>query len=224
MKKAVGYIRVSTDGQAESGLSLEAQRAKIQAYASLKDLELVEIIEDAGISAKNLKRPGMQRIMEMVRKKEIDAVIILKLDRMFRNTVDALNTSQIFQKRGVALHSITESLDTESAIGGFFFTLIAALGEMERKLIGERTKTALAQKRERGEKTGGNVPYGFSQEGGKLVENEEEQATLQMMRQLKADGLSLQKIANKLNNDGIKAKMGGVWSRGLVFMILKNAA
>ena len=106
MKKAVGYIRVSTEGQAEKGISLEAQRAKIEAYAALKDFTLVEIVEDAGISAKNLKRPGMQRLLDMIHRKEIDAVIILKLDRMFRNTVDALQTTQDFDKKGVALHSI----------------------------------------------------------------------------------------------------------------------
>ena len=98
MKKAVGYIRVSTEGQAEKGISLEAQRAKIEAYAALKDFTLVEIVEDAGISAKNLKRPGMQRLLDMIHRKEIDAVIILKLDRMFRNTVDALQSTQGFDK------------------------------------------------------------------------------------------------------------------------------
>lgn len=224
MKKAVGYIRVSTDGQAESGLSLEAQKAKIEAYASLKDLDLVEIIEDAGISAKNLKRPGIQKIMELVRKKEIDAVVILKLDRMFRNTIDALNTSQLFQKHGVALHSIFESLDTDSAIGNFFFTLLAALGEMERKLIGERTKTALTQKKARGEKTGGYCPYGWTQERGKLVENEKEQQVLTMIKDLQAKGLSCQKIADKLNANNILTKLGSVWSRTRVYRIMKNAA
>ena len=110
-------------------------------------------------------------MLQRARRKEIDAIIIVKLDRMFRCTVDALNTAQDFDRRGVALHSIHESLDTQSAMGKFFFTLTAALAEMERGLIGERTKAALARKKERGEKTGGCVPYGYDILDASLAEN-----------------------------------------------------
>lgn len=96
--KAAGYIRVSTEDQAKEGVSLENQKAKIRAYAELKDLELTEIIEDAGISAKNLRRPGMQRVLQLARSREIKAVIVFKLDRMFRSTVDALETTQNFDR------------------------------------------------------------------------------------------------------------------------------
>lgn len=224
MKKAIGYIRVSTDGQVESGLSLEAQRKKIEAYATLKDLELVEIIEDAGISAKNLNRPGMKRLMELARKKEVDAVIIAKLDRMFRNTVDALETSEALNKRGVALHSIEESLDTQSAIGGFFFTMLAALAEMERKLIGERTRTALAQKRAKKEFCGGHIPYGYQLEDGKLIPEPQEQAIISKMKQWREKGATFQAIADKLNNSAIPTKTGKIWTPGITHKILKLAA
>lgn len=223
MKKAIGYIRVSTDGQVESGLSLEAQRKKIEAYASLKDLELIEIIEDAGISAKNLNRPGIKRLMELGRKKEIDAVIIAKLDRMFRNTIDALETSEILNKRGVALHSIEESLDTQSAIGGFFFTMLAALAEMERKLIGERTRTALNQKKARNEYCGGHVPYGYRLENGKLIEEPTEKAIIEKMRVWRKDGRTLQAICNSLNGEGIASRGGGKWRISSIHKILKAA-
>lgn len=128
MKKAVGYIRVSTEGRAERGVSLEASQAKIEAYAALKDLHLVEIVEDAGVSARSLNRPGMQWLLGMVHRKKVEVVVILKLDRMFRNTVDALQTTQVFDRKGVALHSIQKNLDTQSALGRFYFTLGASLG------------------------------------------------------------------------------------------------
>ena len=166
--KAIGYIRVSTEEQATQGISLDAQRAKIEAYARVKDLSLVGIVEDAGKSAKDLKRPGVQEVLEKARKRQIDAVIIVKLDRMFRSTVDALNTAKDFDRRGVALHSISESLDTQSAMGKFFFTLTAALAEMERGLVGERTKAALARKKEKGE-VYGEIPYGFAAVDGVLI-------------------------------------------------------
>lgn len=224
MKKAIGYIRVSHESQVETGLSLDAQRAKIEAYAALKDLSLVEIIEDAGISAKNLKRPGMQRVLELAHRKEVEAVIILKLDRMFRNTVDALETARMFDKKGIALHSIAESLDTHSALGKFFFTLTAALAEMERGLIGERTRTALAQKKARGEKTGGHVPYGFSLVGKKLVPNVREQEILRRMSDMRGQGMSFQRVADLLNAEGILTKKGTAWDRARVFKTLQNAA
>ena len=224
MKKAVGYIRVSTEGQAEKGISLEAQRAKIEAYAALKDFHLVEIIEDAGISAKNLKRPGMQRLLDMIHRKEIDAVIILKLDRMFRNTVDALQTTQRFDKKGVALHSIQENLDTQSALGRFYFTLVASLAEMERGVIGERTKMAMARKKEKGEVISRFTPYGYQKRGNKLVASQEEQDALKLMRSLKDAGKSFRQVADALNDMGITTKSGGLWDRVRVFKAMKVAA
>ena len=74
--KAVGYVRVSTEDQAREGVSLDNQTAKIKAYAELKDLDLMEIVADAGISAKNLNRPGVQRVLDMARKKEVGAVVV----------------------------------------------------------------------------------------------------------------------------------------------------
>jgi DNA invertase Pin-like site-specific DNA recombinase len=117
---AIGYIRVSTEDQAKEGVSLDSQRAKIQAYCDLKDLELREVIEDAGISAKNLRRPGAQKVLKLTRKKEIDAVVVYKLDRFFRSTIDALETTKAFDKWGVSFHSIEETLDTRSAMEGSF--------------------------------------------------------------------------------------------------------
>ena len=111
--KAVGYIRVSTEDQAREGVSLDNQRAKIQAYCDLKDLDLIEIIEDAGISAKNLNRPGIKKVLELARAKQIDAIVTYKLDRMFRSTVDALESTKKFDKWGVSFHSLQENLDTK---------------------------------------------------------------------------------------------------------------
>ena len=155
--KAMGYIRVSTEDQAREGVSLGNQKSKIKAYCELKNLDLTGIIEDSGISAKNLNRPGVQKVLEMARKKEVNAVVVYKLDRMFRSTVDALETTKKFDKWGIYFHSIHETLDTQSAMGRFFFTLTAALAEMERGIIGERTKAALSHKRAMNEKTGGDI-------------------------------------------------------------------
>src|SRR4030042_1584997 len=210
---AIGYVRVSTEDQAKEGVSLDNQKSKIVAYCQLKDLELREIVEDAGISAKNLRRDGVQKVLRLARKKEIDAVVVYKLDRIFRSTVDALETTKAFDKWGVSFHSIEETLDTRSAMGRFFFTLTAALAEMERRLIGERTKAALAHKRSKSEKTGGDIPFGYDlTPAGILIKNETEQEVIRTIRRLNRDGYSLRRICRDLEQAGHLTKRGNeVW-------------
>ena len=221
---AIGYIRVSTEDQVKEGVSLDNQREKIKTYCQLKDFNLVNIIEDAGISAKNLKRPGIQKVLELTRKKKVNAVVVYKLDRIFRSTVDALETTRLFDKWGVSFHSIEETLDTQSAMGRFFFTLTAALGEMERKIIGERTKVALSHKRSRNEKTGGDIPYGFNlTSDGHLFKNETEQKVIQLIHQLKNKEHTLREICEKLEQEGYKTKRGKTnWHPETVRTILKR--
>ncbi len=222
--KAVGYIRVSTEQQVQEGVSLESQKAKIEAYCSLKEMNLIEIIEDAGVSAKNLKREGMKRILDICKKKKCDAVIVLKLDRMFRSTIDALQTTKLFSKHGVAFHSIQETIDTDSAMGKFFFSLLSSIAELERNTISDRTKQALEYKRLNGEKTGGYVPFGFDLDscGISLIPNKVEQKTITFMQDLKEQGLSLRGICSQLEQNHIKTKQGkSVWLPNTVSRILK---
>lgn len=185
--KAIGYIRVSTDTQAEEGVSLEMQKRKIQAYCELNDLDLIDIYEDAGISAKDMKkRPGFKEALHKVLDGGIDALVVYKLDRAFRSTVDALEIAEKIRKGRKALHSITEKLDTGSAIGEFFFTLLAALAQMERRLIGERTSAAMKTMVANGEKVSSQAPYGFTYVDGMAVEDEHEQECLEALRGLHA--------------------------------------
>jgi site-specific DNA recombinase len=225
--KAVGYIRVSTEDQAKEGVSLDNQRAKIKTYCDLKDFDLVGIIEDAGISAKNLNRPGVKTVLELASKKKVDAVIVYKLDRMFRSTIDALETTKQFDKWGISFHSIQETLDTKSAMGRFFFTITAGLAELERGIIGERTRSALQHKRAKGEKTGGDVPYGYDldPDSGLLIENRAEQKAIRLIRKLQFKGYSLRAICRELETEGYRTKTGKTkWNPKTIAMILKRAA
>lgn len=223
---AVGYVRVSTEDQAKEGVSLDNQKSKIMAYCQLKDLELREVIEDAGISAKNLRREGVQKVLRLARRKEIDAVVVYKLDRIFRSTVDALETTKAFDKWGVSFHSIEETLDTRSAMGRFFFTLTAALAEMERRLIGERTKAALAHKRSKSEKTGGDIPFGYDlTPEGLLTKNEGEQRVIRFIRKIHGQGFSLRRICSELEREGYKTKRGNAeWHPKTIGAILKRGS
>lgn len=220
--KAYGYVRVSTEEQAEEGLSLEAQKEKIKAFASFQNLDLIEIIADEGISGKDINRPGVQKLINLVKGKEAEAVIVYKLDRLSRKTRDLLFLIEdTFQKGNTRFFSITEKVDTDSALGMFFFTLMGALAQMERQLIAERTKMALSHKKAKGEYLG-HVPYGFQLNSkSEIVPNEEEQEIIRKMKRWKRDGKSYRQIAHKLNELGIKTRKNGKkWFDSSVWYIL----
>lgn len=209
--KAIGYVRVSTDEQAKSGLGLEAQIAKIKAYAELFDIELTEIIMDEGISGKTLERDGLKRAIKMLKEKKAEGMVIAKLDRLTRNVAD-LGTlvSTVFDK--AELYSVSEQINTKNAAGRLVLNVLVSVAQWERETICERTKDALQAKKARGEKTGGNVPFGFNVINGKLVKNEEEQSIINEIKNLKNKGLSLRKIAGILNEKGIVTKNGKEWT------------
>jgi site-specific DNA recombinase len=225
MKTAVGYIRVSTEEQSRGGVSLEMQTTKIRQYCVLNDLLLVGIYGDPGISGKSIKaRPGIQAVLHLVNKKRVDAVVTYKLDRLARNTIETLELAETMDRAGVALHSITERLDTQTALGRFFFTLTASLAEMERNLISERTTAALATKRAKGEKTGGSAPYGYRSEDGKLIPEKTEQRAIRRMTELRAKGYSYRRIAKALTEEGIFTRKGTRFRETQVIRILRKAA
>jgi site-specific DNA recombinase len=196
--KAVGYIRVSTEDQAREGVSLGNQEAKIKAYASLNDLDLVEVIRDGGASGKSLDRAGMVKLLDMVDKGSIEAVIVYKLDRLSRKTIDTLNLIEKIEGQGIAFHSISEKVDTKSATGKFFLTIISAIAQMERDLIAERTKDALSHKKDKGEWCG-RIPFGFKIEDKNLVEDPEQIKVIQKAKRLRRSGKSMRDIANAVN-------------------------
>jgi DNA invertase Pin-like site-specific DNA recombinase len=204
--KAYGYTRVSTEEQAKEGISLSAQKAKIQAFATLKDLNLIEIITDEGLSGKDLNRPGLQRLLELAKDQTAEAVIVYKLDRLSRKTRDLLSLIEdVFKKGNTRFFSLTEQIDTETAIGKFFLTLMGAMAQMERELIAERTKSTLAYKKEKGESLG-HIPYGYQRVNGKLLKQEQEQKIIRKIKRLKNQGKSYRKIAKILNMQGVPAR------------------
>ena len=221
--KAVGYIRVSTEEQAREGISLEAQEDKIKKYVDLHNLELVEVIRDEGKSGKDLNREGIQKIISWCREGKINQLIVYKMDRLTRRTLDLLTlVEEVFKPNGIQFHSITERVDTSTAQGKFFLTITGAMAQMERDLISERTKEALRYKISLGENVG-SPPLGFLAEDKKLSGIEKELEVVEYIKSLKRKRLSLRQIANRLNEKGIPTKRGGSWYAGTVRYILLNA-
>ena len=221
--KFMGYTRVSTEEQAASGLSLAYQKERIIAQCQASDLDLDEVVEDAGKSGRDLKRPGLQRILDMVNLGLIDGVVILKLDRLTRSVKDLGYLLDTFAKKGIALKSVQDSLDTTTASGKLIVHFMGAIAQWEREVIGERTAAALGVKRSRGEKTGGTVPYGYTvDKKGILHEDPREQAGIALMVVCREEGKSLRQIAQALAESGYPSKSGGIFHPQSVKEILTH--
>jgi DNA invertase Pin-like site-specific DNA recombinase len=208
--RTIAYLRVSTDKQADRGVSLDVQRAKAKVYAELYDLELLEVIVDAGESAKSLDRPGLQRALGMLKRGEAEAMLVVKLDRLARSVRDLGHlVEKYFAPGKAALLSVGEQIDTRSAAGRLVLNVLASVSQWEREAIGERTATAMQHKAAQGEYTGGQAPYGRCvADGDKLEPDPNEETARAVARQLRAQGLSLRRVAAELERCGVRSRSG----------------
>lgn len=220
--KVIDYVRVSTDKQAERGVSLNAQAEKIRAMAVVHGTELEEIIVDGGESAKSLNHPGMARLLAMIDGGEVKTVIIAKLDRLTRSVKDLCTLLERFERRGVALVSVAESLDTGSAAGRLVLNIMTAVSQWEREAIGERTLDAMHHKRGNGERVG-NIPYGYrlAADGKHLEADPGEQAVLAEIQRLRRAGVTLRGIATALTQQALLTRRGTAWRLESVARALK---
>ena len=221
---ALGYCRVSTDEQAREGVSLEAQQARIRAYAEAKDLDLLDVLSDEGLTGKNLERPGLRELMARCERGEVQHVIVTKMDRLTRRTRHLLSlVEDLFIKRQIELHSVSESIDTGTPHGRFLLTILGGLGQMERELIAERTRSALAYKRENGQPTS-HPPLGFRANGSRecMVPIPAELDIVQWILDRWRSGLSYRAIAAKLNENGTPTKHGARWHHNTIVRIVQR--
>lgn len=207
----LGYIRVSTDKQADKGLSLDDQRARIAAYAVAMGWDVSEVIVDAGASAKTLKRPGITKLLDAIRRDEVQRVVIVKLDRLTRSTRDLDEVLDLCQKHDVSLVSLTESLDTKSATGLFFVGMLAQISQWERGIISERTRDALEFRRRSGKVYSRCTPFGYRRDGDRLVRDDAQHEALTVAKAMHEDGASLRQIAARLEALGVKPNNGTRW-------------
>jgi site-specific DNA recombinase len=209
--KTIAYLRVSTDKQVDRGISLEAQRAKVAAYAALYDLVLVDVVVDAGASAKTLERPGLQRALAMLKRGDAEALLVVKLDRLTRSVRDlGLLVERYFAPGKAALLSVSEQIDTRSSAGRLVLNVLASVSQWEREIVGERTSAAMQHLSACGRYTGGLVPYGFrvAADGEHLEPDVDEQLVVEQARVLRASGLSLRAVAVELEHLGMLSRSG----------------
>ena len=218
MVEAIGYVRVSTREQADSGLSIEAQIRRIRQFCKLKDLELKEIIKDEGVSASTplSEREGGGHLLQRTQQKPY-AVVAIKLDRLFRDAHDCLGVTRDWKERGNSLMLMDLGIDTTTAMGRAFLTNAATYAELEKNLISERTKEALIQVKIQGGVLGASA-FGWKRSDEtdaygrkKLVPNTKELQTVIECQALRSAGYTFQQIADKFNNENRPTKRGGKW-------------
>lgn len=215
------YRRVSTEMQKEEGFSLEAQKMRLEAFATSQGWTIIEDYCDEGYSAKSLERPQIQRMIEDMKKQKFDIILVYRLDRFVRSVTDLHNLLQLMDKYDVKFKSSTEVFDTTTATGRMFITIIATLAQWERETIAERVYEAMLKRSETGKRNGAPPPYGYDSENGKLIINYEEAKWVKFIFSQYATHGS-QNIAKKLNSRGIKTKKGEIWSDFSIRYTLRN--
>ncbi len=223
--RAVGYVRCSTQEQSAEGLSLEAQRSKIESWCEMTGAHLIEIVEDAAVSGSRLlvDRAGGRRIAALLeaRRCEVDAVVIVRLDRLGRDAAETLAYLRRFASGSVGLVSIVDRVDLSSPQGRAMAQLGAVFAELEKALIGQRTSEALSVLRSEG-RVYGPTPFGMEVLDGRLVPLAVEQRVLARMRRRRKAGASYARVAEELNTRGVPAARGGPWHSTSVRSVLRT--
>ena len=221
----LGYARVSTSDQADHGISIDNQRARIEAYvAAYPDLELVGIEVDAGESASSLERPALQRALAKIRAgREATALLVVEMSRLTRSVRDLQTLIAFFVGRR-SLIAVSESVDTRSPDGRLRLNIMASVHQHARESGAARTASAMQHLRAQGRYTGGRVRFGFAIGGdGMLVANRGEQAVLASVRELRARGLTLRSIVAELEERGVRSRVGKPFALPQIARMLASA-
>jgi site-specific DNA recombinase len=225
--KVYGYTRCSTADQASEGLSLDAQRARIEAWADATGALVEEIIEDAGISGSRplVERPGGSRIAALLnaRRPSVDAVVVVRLDRLGRDASESLACLRRFTRGDVGPISITDRIDLGTPTGRAMAQMTFVFAELERSLIAQRTADALAELRAQ-RRIYGRIPFGYEAHEDRLVPDPEEQKVLARIIQWRERGEGYHRIAARLNSMNIRAKRGGRWHSTSVRSVVRTSA
>ena len=229
MRRAIGYLRVSTDGQAERGMGLEVQRERVTEYAQAKGLELLEVVREAasggvrnGEDFSYEHRPILLELMERAQAGEFEALIVAKLDRLSRDYATLVVLERRFQRHGVEILSVAEE-NGDGPVAEFIRGQLALVAQLERALILERVGAGKAAKKKLGRHVHGRIPYGYGSAVAGVLEPVPE--LVQVVRRIYSDakdGYSPGRIARDLTREGIPAPQGGAWNTVGVRAILRN--
>lgn len=219
--RAAIYTRVSTEDQAKEGFSLGAQLDKLRSYCKARDWGIGAEYVDDGYSGRNVKRPAYKRMMEEMEK--WDLLLVIKMDRIHRNSKNFMTMMEHLKNQDKEFVSMSESLDTSTAMGRFVMDIIQRIAQLESEQIGERVYIGMEQKaRSESGYLGFNIPYGYNYFDGFLSIDQKESEVIKKIYNWYEEGKSMGEIAKKLNKTNIPTKMGKTWAKKTISKILKN--
>ncbi|MCK4348473.1 MAG: recombinase family protein [Thermoplasmatales archaeon] len=219
--RAAIYTRVSTEDQAKEGFSLDAQLDKLRSYCKARDWEIGGEYIDDGYSGRYIKRPAYKQMMEALDKWDI--LLVIKMDRIHRNSKNFMLMMEELKKQKKEFVSMTESLDTSTAMGRFVMDIIQRIAQLESEQIGERVYVGMEQKAKTNSgMLGFNIPYGYNYIDGKLIVNPDESKNVKNIFEMYQKGLSMKKISEDLNLRNIQTKLNKTWGAQTISLILKN--
>jgi len=219
--KAALYTRVSTEDQAKEGFSLDAQLEKLKAYCIARDWNIYNEYIDDGYSGRNTKRPAYKRLITDI--DYWDTLLVIKMDRIHRNSKNFMLMMEDLKKKNKEFVSMTESLDTSTAMGRFVMDIIQRIAQLESEQIGERVYDGMHQKaKTNGGNLGFNIPYGYDYTDGSLHINPNESKNVKKIFDMYSSGYSMGQIADDFNLNDIPTKQNRKWGSQTISKILKN--
>ncbi len=218
--KTACYCRVSTEMQREKE-SIENQRSRLKQYCGDYSIEPAFYVDD-GFSAKDTKRPALTRLIADIKNGEVKAVLVTKIDRITRSIKDLIDLLELFEEHSVSFKSITQPIDTASAMGRGFVRLLGEFAQLEREITSERVSEDMRHRAEKGVWNGGVMPYGYSRLNKKLVINEKEAKNLQAIFNKYINLESLRGVTHWLNSNSYKTRNGLTWATSSIRRVLSN--
>ena len=199
MEQKVGvYVRVSTEEQAKEGISIDAQIDRCSAFCKARGWQVFRIYTDAGYSAGSLRRPALQNLMEDINQKKLSILLVYKIDRFSRKLKDLISILEELKGKGVNFTSVTEQIDTTTAMGEAFFQIIGVFAQLERGMVKERVEMAFTKKISSGEVLN-RAPFGYEYKNRRLVVKGEEAEKIRKIYEMWAAGISYKEICSQFN-------------------------
>ena len=221
MKKTAVYARVSTEDQAKEGFSLNSQTEKLRNYCKAREWKIIGEYIDDGYSGRNTKRKAYLKMMNSIDKWDI--LLVMKMDRIHRNSKNFMIMIEQLRQKNKEFVSMTESLDTSTAMGRFVMDIIQRIAQLESEQIGERVYDGMRQKAKIGKGLlGSPAPFGYMYKNGELLSIEQEEKILKKIFSAYLSGKSMNMISNWLNESRIQSKKNGTWYRMTISRILSN--
>jgi len=221
--KAIAYCRVSTVAQGEDGVSLEMQRDRIAAWCTGNGYEQEAVFVETMSGGRAANRPELLEAISLTCKVK-GVLVVFSLSRLARSVKDTLVIAERLEKAGANLASLSERIDTNSALGKMVFRLLSTLNEFEKDQLSERTTSAMGHLRRSNRRISARIPMGYdlASDGETLVANAAELRVIKSICLRRAQGKSLATIAEQLQDAGVATKAGGRWHASTVRAILER--